>query len=100
MLDPAHVLSTAHLLVVFGGPVLYLAGHALFRWVMIHSVSGKRLTAMAALAALGVVAGVAGFRADVSAATATAVLVALAIWEYRPQERREQRYREVTDALR
>ena len=55
---------------------------------------------MAALAALGVVAGVAGFRADVAAASATGVLVALAIWEYRPHERREQRFREVTGASR
>lgn len=90
--NPAGSLSTAQLLTVFGGPVLYLTGHALFRWAMIHSVSGKRVLAMVVLGAVGAAAGMADLRADVCAAIATGVLVALAVWEYRPPEIREQRY--------
>ncbi len=90
--NPTSQLSGPELLVVFGGPILYLIGHAVFRWVMIHSVSLKRVTAMTALAGFAAVSWFAGFRADVCAAIATAVLVLLAIWEYRPVERREERY--------
>lgn len=90
--DPTGRLSGPELLVVFGGPILYLVGHAIFRWVMIHSVSPKRVTAMAALAGFATVSWFAGFRADACAAIATAILVLLAVWEYRPVERREERY--------
>ncbi|MBI4897443.1 MAG: low temperature requirement protein A [Actinobacteria bacterium] len=92
--DPANTLATAELLVVFGGPMLYLAGHTVFRWAMIRSVSRKRVLAIAALGAFAVVAWLVEIRADASAAITTAVLVLLAIWEYRPSEKREERYRE------
>lgn len=95
---PADALAAAEVVVVFGGPVLYLAGHAVFRWAMLRSISAKRVTAMATLAALGAAAALVHPRADLSAAAATVVLVALAIWEYRPHERREQRFLEITGA--
>lgn len=81
--DASGSLSTAELMVVFGGPILYLAGHAVFRWSMVRTVSVRRVVAMVVLAASAVVSGAADLRADTAAGIATAVLVALAIWEYR-----------------
>lgn len=90
--DPAHVPSLAELLVIFGGPVLYLAGHTLFRWRMIGSVSMKRFAAMIAFALLALVASVASFRGDICALAATAVLLALIAWEYRPRAERDRHF--------
>lgn len=92
--NPGRTLSNAQLAVVFAGPILYLLGHAVFRWAMIRSVSRKRLSAMIALVAVAVVTAIVGARADVVAATATSVLLALAISEYRPVETRERRFLE------
>jgi low temperature requirement protein LtrA len=72
-LEPAKAESAALLL---GGPALYLAGNALFKWSLWEYVPWSRLVALAALAALVPVALVAS--ALVLAACATAVLAALA----------------------
>ena len=49
---PGSSPSGVELAVILSGPVLYLIGHTLFRLRMIHSVSRKRLVAMAAIVAL------------------------------------------------
>lgn len=96
---PAHAPTVAQLLVIFGGPVLYLAGHTLFRWRMIGSVSPKRIAAMAVLALLGLAAAAASLRGDICALLATAVLLALIVWEYRPRAERDRRFSETVGAM-
>jgi low temperature requirement protein LtrA len=49
---PGSSPSGVELAVILSGPVLYLIGHTLFRLRMIHSVSRKRLVAMAAIVGL------------------------------------------------
>jgi low temperature requirement protein LtrA len=72
-LEPATVETAALLL---GGPALYLAGNALFKWSLWEYVPWSRIVALTALAALVPVALVAS--ALVLAACATGVLAALA----------------------
>jgi low temperature requirement protein LtrA len=73
-LDPATVETAALLL---GGPALYLAGNALFKWSLWGYVPRSRIVAIAALAALVPVATVSS--ALVLGVCATAVVVALAV---------------------
>ena len=77
---PSHPFSTTGALLMLGGPALFLLGETLFRVRMIGSANAKRLTAIAALAALGLVSG------SVSALALTglvaAVLTLLSVWEY------------------
>ena len=49
--------SGVELAVILGGPVLYLAGHTLFRLRMIHNVSRKRVVATVAILALALLGG-------------------------------------------
>ena len=76
---PGVPLDAAGAAMVLGGPALFLLAESLFRLRMIGSVNPKRLTAIAALAALGLVAG--SVSALALSAMAVAVLVALAWWE-------------------
>jgi len=73
-LDPATVETAA---LILGGPALYLAGNALFKWSLWEYVPWSRIGAIAALAALVPVALVSS--ALVLGACATAVVVALAV---------------------
>ena len=79
---PTHSLDTAGILMVLGGPILFLLGEGFFRLRMIGSANRKRLSAIAVLALLSLVAG------SISALALTlivaAVLIALAAWEYPP----------------
>ena len=79
---PTHSLETAGVLMVLGGPILFLLGEAFFRLRMIGSANRKRMSAIALLALLALVAG------SISALALTlivaAVLIALAAWEYPP----------------
>jgi low temperature requirement protein LtrA len=79
---PGRPLTTAGALAILGGPALFLLGETLFRVRMIRSANGKRVTAIAVLAALGLLAG------TVSALALTtlvaAVLTGLAVWEHKP----------------
>jgi low temperature requirement protein LtrA len=72
---PGEELSPAGLVVVAGGPALYLLGHVGFRLRMAHSLSTKRLGAALALGVVGAI-GVA-LPALATAALALAVLVVL-----------------------
>ena len=79
---PSQTLDTAGVVMVLGGPILFLLGESFFRLRMIGSANRKRLTAIALLALLSLVAG------SVSALALTlivaALLIALAVWEYPP----------------
>jgi low temperature requirement protein LtrA len=80
--DKATVAATA---LILGGPALYLAGHALFKWVMWRHVRRSRLVALAALVALGPPAA----RSSILGASIAAmlVLVTLALWDLRDERR-------------
>jgi low temperature requirement protein LtrA len=73
-------LTTGGIVMVLGGPILFLLGETLFRVRMIGSANAKRLTAIAVLGLLGILAG--RIPALVLVTIVAAVLVGLAIWEY------------------
>ncbi len=77
---PNDVPSLAGIVMMVGGPALYLAGESLFRLRMIGSVNPKRVSALTALALLGMLASVVSALA-VSGLVAV-LLSALALWEY------------------
>jgi low temperature requirement protein LtrA len=76
---PNNPLTTAALVMITGGPALYLAGEVLFRLRMVGSWSRKRAAAAVALCATGVLASAAPALAV--GLLVTAVLSGLAIWE-------------------
>ena len=80
---PGHRLSVSGVIVMLGGPLLYLLGEAMFRWRMVRMISIKRLTAMTVLALLAIPAIICS--ALVLAGAVATVLIALAIWEYDPE---------------
>jgi low temperature requirement protein LtrA len=80
---PAHALSTAGILMVLGGPIVFLLGETLFRVRMIGSANAKRVAAIAALAALGIVAP--ALSALALTAVVSVLLIGLALWEYQPR---------------
>jgi low temperature requirement protein LtrA len=49
---PTGETDMATAITVLGGPALFLAGHALFKWSLVGRVSSSRVTAIAVLAAL------------------------------------------------
>jgi len=75
---PTRALSHAGIVMMVGGPALYLLGETLFRLRMIGSVSAKRLTVVLALCALALAGAL---PALALAAGVAAVLVALGVWE-------------------
>jgi low temperature requirement protein LtrA len=75
--------------VILGGPALYLAGAALFKWNVWSVVSHRRIAGLVALAALIPLAGV--MTALAYAASASAVLVSVAAWETVALRREEAR---------
>lgn len=86
---PGATLGTPELVALAGGPILYLAGHLLFRLRMAGSVSGKRLSAAVAIAVCGVL-GLA-LPALAVAALIGAVLVGLIVAETAAAHRRHGR---------
>jgi low temperature requirement protein LtrA len=56
ILHPTGHMETAIALVILGGPAIYLAGDALFLWMLSGRVPGSRLVAIGALALLGILA--------------------------------------------
>jgi low temperature requirement protein LtrA len=78
---PSAHLPVAGAMAVLGGPALYLVGHNLFRWRMVHSVSIKRFVACGVLVASVLVAPhIAAVWTGAWTALVLAVLVAV---EYR-----------------
>jgi low temperature requirement protein LtrA len=79
---PGRSFDTVGAAMMLGGPMLFLAGETFFRLRMIGSANAKRLTAIAAIAALALLAP------DVSRFALTSfvalVLIALSLWEYQP----------------
>jgi low temperature requirement protein LtrA len=67
--------SAAGIAVVLGGPALFLAGHALYKWSVFGRLSLARLIAIAALALLVPL----GLLSPVLLLTATATLVVMAV---------------------
>jgi low temperature requirement protein LtrA len=55
--DPAIAASTAAAWMILGGPALFLAGHAAFKFVVWGAVSWPRVAGIAVLALLGLAAG-------------------------------------------
>ncbi len=76
--DAGSALSTAGLITLVGGPAMYLAGETLFRLRMIGSVGPKRVVAVLALGAAGVLAG--GLPALAVGAIVAGLLTGLALW--------------------
>lgn len=71
--------SVATVIAVLGGPALFLVGVALFRWAICDEVPGAYL---AGAAALGLLAFTAAWLPPAGLiAAATAVLIAVAVWE-------------------
>jgi low temperature requirement protein LtrA len=83
IVHPGHHLSVSGVIVMLGGPLLYLLGEGMFRWRMVRKISIKRLTAMSVLALLAIPATVSS--AIVIAGGVATVLIALAVWEYDPE---------------
>jgi low temperature requirement protein LtrA len=79
---PTHALDTAGVVMVLGGPILFLLGEGFFRLRMVGSTNLKRLTAIALLALLSLVGG--SISALALTSIVAAVLIALAVWEYPP----------------
>jgi low temperature requirement protein LtrA len=77
-------LATAGVVMVLGGPILFLLGETFFRVRMIGSANAKRVTAIAVLALLGVAGGRIPALALVT--IVAAVLIGLGLWEFPPQE--------------
>lgn len=75
-------LSTAGIVTVLGGPILFLLGETLFRVRMIRSANVKRVTAIGVLGLLGLFGG--RVSALVLVTIVGVVLVGLALWEYDP----------------
>ena len=76
---PGHALGAAGVVMLVGGPALYLSGEVLFRVRMIGSVNHKRVAAVLGLCVLGVVT--AGLPALAVAGLVAALLIGLALWE-------------------
>lgn len=82
---PGDAATFASASLILGGPVLFLVGNALFTWALWRRVPRSRLAAIAGLLGLAPVAG--GLSTLRLAAAATAVLVALAVWDLRLEAR-------------
>ncbi len=91
--DARGPLSTAGVIMLVGGPALYLAGENLFRLRMIGSVGTKRVVAVVALCAVGILAR--GLPAVAVGGLVAGLLTGLALWEagpwHFPRRRRVQR---------
>jgi low temperature requirement protein LtrA len=77
--DARASLSTAGLVMLVGGPALFLAAENMFRFRMIGSIGSKRAVAVAALCLVGVAAG--ALPALAVGAIVAGVLAVLALWE-------------------
>ena len=78
---PGGVTSPATVAVVLGGPALFLAGHALFKWAVFARISVPRLVAIVVLAALVPLSQLIPPLA--LAAAATFVVALVAVWDTR-----------------
>ncbi len=88
MAHPGEPFDAAGAAMVLGGPALFLLGETFFRLRMIGSANAKRLTTIALLALLWPLAG--GLSALALTAIVTALLAALALWEYEPVRARSR----------
>lgn len=79
----SNIATAASATVILGSPMLFLAGMMIFKWAVWRHLARPRLVAICVLAALGFVAPTTSRLALMS--TATLVLLALAVWEYRRQ---------------
>lgn len=78
---PLERATTAVMMLILGGPALYLIGNALFNWELSRRVPWSRLVAIATLVALVPLA--ASMSALVLMIMATAIVVALVVWDVR-----------------
>jgi low temperature requirement protein LtrA len=77
--SPTGTTAAATAATVLGGPALFVAGHALFKWVLFGLVSTPRLLGVAALAALVPAAAV--VTPLTLSLLATLLLVGVAAWD-------------------
>ncbi|GAC1321087.1 MAG: hypothetical protein NVSMB25_14340 [Thermoleophilaceae bacterium] len=73
------------MLMVVGGPVVFLLGETFFRVRMIGSANTKRVTAIAALGLVSLLAE--SVSALVQTVIVATLLTALAAWEHQPRRR-------------
>ncbi|MEV4257386.1 low temperature requirement protein A [Spirillospora sp. NPDC049652] len=87
---PSGHVSGGLVAVALGGPILFVAGHALFKRVVFGGFTTARVVAIAALAALAPAAGL--LTPLLLGLLTTSVIVALALWDVRAYRRmrREQ----------
>lgn len=78
---PGDRVTAATTALILGGPALYLAGNALFKWALWGHLPRSRPVAICALVALVPVAAVSSALALLVAATL--VLVVVALWDMR-----------------
>lgn len=76
---PGDTLETAGVVMMVGGPAVFLGGEILFRLRMVGTLNRKRLATVTALAVLGLAGG--QISALALAAAVGAVLILLAVWE-------------------
>jgi low temperature requirement protein LtrA len=79
---PRSTLAALGIVMMVGGPAMYLFGESMFRLRMIGSVNPKRITAVVVLCLLAIPAP--ALSALALAALVAAVLSGLAMWEYDP----------------
>jgi low temperature requirement protein LtrA len=78
---PGEYVGAATVAAVLGGPALFLAGHALFKWAVFEVVSVPRLAALLALAALAPLSLVVS--PVVLSAAGSLVVAGVAAWDVR-----------------
>jgi low temperature requirement protein LtrA len=87
---PGHHAEPFDSFTIVGGPAVYLLGHLLFRYRMVHNTSRPWLVALAALAALTVAGAAFGVPLLALAVAATLVLAALLVYDARRRRVTEQ----------
>jgi low temperature requirement protein LtrA len=80
---PTNEATVATAALILGGPTLYLAGNALFKWALWDRLPRSRLVAICALAALVSLAVVSSTL--VLLVAATLVVIAVALWDMRAE---------------
>jgi low temperature requirement protein LtrA len=93
--EPAATASSASAWMILGGPALFLAGHAAFKYVIWRTVSWPRIGAVAVLALLGLAAP--HISALALSACAAAVVVAVVAIDYAAHPEAKPQPESITD---
>jgi low temperature requirement protein LtrA len=86
---PYEILTFKSLAALAGGPVIFLSGSAIYRWVVYRQFPWPHLTGVAALVVLASTAMALGADLLALGAIATAVMLLVGVWEGRARRRRQ-----------